>query len=220
MNNMTKNLLSILTLSVVMTPLAPAAVVTFTGGTITKNDGSTSVTNGSNLESDVNFYTESGFVLDYIGGSGFSSFVGDYYMTGNDVIHGHWGMGMSSIDIYKAGGGTFDLNYFVLTSNTQMGGGPHTGNERVTIEGFLNGASTGTAFLLPPEDWGFPAIDVFMSSNFDLVDRVKIVGNNSFCYGMDEFYIDQSAPVPEPTAGALLALGLGGLIALRRTRRV
>jgi hypothetical protein len=220
MNNITKNLLSILTLSVVMTPLAPAAVVTFTGGTITSNNGSTSVTNGSFVQDDVDFYTESGFVLDYIGGSNFSSNVGTYYGGSNDVIHGHWGMGVSSIDIYKAGGGTFELNYFVLTSNTQMGGGPHTGNERVTIEGFLNGASTGTAFLLPPEDWGFPAIDVFMSSNFDLVDRVKIVGDNSFCYGMDEFYIDQSAPVPEPTAGALLALGLGGLIALRRTRRV
>ena len=220
MNNITKNLLSILTLSVVMTPLAPAAVVTFTGGTITKNNGSTFVTNGSGSESDVDFYTESGFVLDYIGGSGFSSNVGTYYGGSNDVIHGHWGMGMSSIDIYKAGGGTFDLNYFVLTSNTEIGGWHATGNERVTIEGFLNGVSTGTAFLLPPEDWGFPAIDVFVSTNFDLVDRVKIVGSNSFCYGMDEFYIDQSAPVPEPTASALLALGLGGLIALRRTRRV
>ena len=220
MNNMNKNLFPILALSVVMTSLAPAAVVTFTGGTITSNNGSTSVTNGSFVQDDVDFYTESGFVLDYIGGSGFSSSVGTYYGGSNDVIHGHWGGNMSSIDIYKAGGGTFDLNYFVLTSNTQMGGSPHTGNESVTIEGFLNGASTGTAFLLPPEDWGFPAVDVFMSSNFDLVDRVKIVGSNSFCYGMDEFYIDQSAPVPEPTAGALLALGLGGLIALRRTRRV
>jgi hypothetical protein len=37
---------------------------------------------------------------------------------------------------------------------------------------------------------------------------------------MDEFYIDQAAPVPEPTAGALLALGLGVLSALRRSRRV
>jgi hypothetical protein len=36
---------------------------------------------------------------------------------------------------------------------------------------------------------------------------------------MDSFYIDQAAPVPEPTAGALLALGLGGLIAMRSTRR-
>ena len=218
--NMNKNLLPILALSVLMTPLAPAAVVTFTGGTITKNGGATIVTSGSILEDDVNFYTESGYVLDYVGAGDFSAFVGNYYGEGNDVIHGHWGSGLTSIDIYKAGGGTFDLNYFVLTSNTRSPGDSHSGDERVTIEGFLNGTSTGIAFLLPPESWGFPATDVFMTTNFDLVDRVKIVGSNSFCYGMDEFYIDQAAPVPEPTAGALLALGLGGLIALRRTRRV
>jgi hypothetical protein len=214
-----KKLSSICALSLCLAAIAPAAVVTFTGGTATLNNGSTLITDGTFNTDNVDFYTESGFVLDYIGGSGFSSNVGNYYNTGNDVIHGHWGMGITSIDIYKDGGGTFDLNYFVLTSNTSSGGGPASGVEQVTIEGFLNGVSTGTAILLPPEDWGFPAIDVFMNSNFDLVDRVKIVGSNSFCYGMDEFYIDQAAPVPEPTAGALLALGLGGLIALRRTRR-
>jgi hypothetical protein len=175
------------------------------------------VTNGSISQDNVDFYTEAGFVLDYVDGGGLSSFVGDYYGTRNDVIHGHWGMGMSSIDIYKVGGGTFDLNYFVLTTNSDW----HPNGEGVSIEGFLNGVSTGTALFLPPEAWGFPAVDVFLNTNFDLVDRVKIVGSDStFCFGMDEFYIDQAAPVPEPTAGALLALGLGGLIALRRTRRV
>jgi len=214
-----KKLSSICALTLCLAAVAPAAVVTFTGGTATLNNGSTLITDGTFNTDNVDFYTESGFVLDYIGGSGFSSNVGNYYNTGNDVIHGHWGMGITSIDIYKDGGGTFDLNYFVLTSNTSSGGDPASGVEQVTIEGFLSGVSTGTAILLPPEDWGFPAIDVFMNSNFDLVDRVKIVGSNSFCYGMDSFYIDQAAPVPEPTAGALLALGLGGLIALRRTRR-
>ena len=214
-----KKLSSICALTLCLAAVAPAAVVTFTGGTATLNNGSTLITDGTFNTDNVDFYTESGFVLDYIGGSGFSSNVGNYYNTGNDVIHGHWGMGITSIDIYKDGGGTFDLNYFVLTSNTSSGGDPASGVEQVTIEGFLSGVSTGTAILLPPEDWGFPAIDVFMNSNFDLVDRVKIIGSSSFCYGMDEFYIDQAAPVPEPTAGALLALGLGGLIAMRRTRR-
>jgi len=219
LNNTMKNLLSILALSVVMTPLAPAAVVTFTGGTATMNNGSTFVTNGSISRDDVDFYTEAGFVLDYVDGGGFSSSVGDYYGTGNDVIHGHWGLSprLTSIDIYKVGGGTFDLNYFVLTTNSDG----HPNGEGASIEGFLNGVSTGTALFLPPESWGFPAVDVFLNTNFDLVDRVKIVGSDStFCFGMDEFYIDQAAPVPEPTAGVLLALGLGGLIALRSTRRV
>ncbi|NBU69694.1 MAG: hypothetical protein EBS49_08835, partial [Verrucomicrobia bacterium] len=165
-----KKLSSIFVLSLCLAKVAPAAVVTFTGGTITFNNaGGTAITAGDQNYSDVDFYTENGFVLDYIGGSGFSSNVGNYYGTGNDVIHGHWGMGITSIDIYKDVGGSFDLNYFVLTSNTAQGGGPASGTESVTIEGFLNGVSTGTAILLPPEDWGFPAVDVFMNSNFDVV---------------------------------------------------
>lgn len=211
-----KKILSILCIAVSMVPMAPAAVVSFTGGTATLNDGSTIITNGSLNAQDVNFYTESGFVLDYIG---FGGSIGNYYGRGNDVIHGHW-IGMTSIDIYKSAGGTFDLNYFVLTSNTSSPGGEALGTEHVTIEGFLNGVSTGSAFLLPPEDWGFPAIDIFMSSAFDVVDRVKIVGSDSFCYGMDEFYIDQAAPVPEPSVAALMVLGAGALLALKRRRCV
>ena len=101
-----KKLCSIFALSLCLAAIAPAAVVTFTGGTATLNNGSTRITDGTFNTDNVDFYTESGFVLDYIGGSGFSSNVGNYYNTGNDVIHGHWGMGITSIDIYKDGGGT------------------------------------------------------------------------------------------------------------------
>lgn len=215
-----KKLSSILALSVFMAALAPAAVVTFTGGTVTKSDGTTAVTDTTTSYYGVDFYTENGFVFDYIGGSGGS--IGDYYSAGNDVIHAHWGVGeMTSIEIRKDGGGTFEFNYFVLTSNTLTPGGAPTGAEDVHVQAWLNGSMVGSDVILPSEQWGFPAVDVFFGTDFDLVDKVVITSSHtSFsCFGMDSFYIDEAAPVPEPTAGALIALGLGGLIALRRTRR-
>jgi hypothetical protein len=215
-----KKLSTVLTLSIFMTALAPAAVVTFTGGTATLASGGTVVTDTLQNLNSVDFYTENGFVFDYIGGTGGS--IGAYYGQNNDVIHAHWGVGeMTSIEIRKDGGGTFEFNYFVLTSNTLSPGGSPTGFEDVHVQAWLNGVQVGSDVILPSEQWGFPAVDVFFGTDFDNVDKVVITSSHtSFsCFGMDEFYIDQAAPVPEPTAGALLALGLGGLIALRRTRR-
>ena len=215
-----KKLSTVLTLSIFMTALAPAAVVTFTGGTATLASGGTVVTDTLQNLNSVDFYTENGFVFDYIGGTGGS--IGNYYSAGNDVIHAHWGVGeMTSIEIRKDGGGTFEFNYFVLTSNTLSAGGAPTGAEDVHVQAWFNGSMVGSDVILPGEQWGFPAVDVFFGTDFDNVDKVVITSSHtSFsCFGMDEFYIDQAAPVPEPTAGALLALGLGGLIALRRTRR-
>jgi hypothetical protein len=128
---------------------------------------------------------------------------------------------MTSIEISKDGGGTFEFNYFVLTSNTLTPGGAPTGFEDVHVQAWLNGTQVGSDVILPSEQWGFPALDVFFGTDFDNVDKVVITSSHtSFsCFGMDSFYIDQAAPVPEPTAGALLALGLGGLIAMRSTRR-
>ena len=101
---------------------ASAAVVTFTGGTVYKSDGSTGITDTTQGFWSVDYYTESGFKFDYIGGSGGS--IGNYYGVGNDVIHAHWGVGeMTSIEISKVAGGTFEFNYFVLTSNTLTPGG-------------------------------------------------------------------------------------------------
>ena len=47
--------------------LAPAAVVTFTGGTVYKSDGSTATTDTDQGFWSVDYYTESGFKFDYLG---------------------------------------------------------------------------------------------------------------------------------------------------------
>ena len=118
------------------------------------------------------------------------------------MVHGQlWAV--TSVEITKIGGGTFDLNYFVLTSNTEFGGTLASGNEQAFIEGFNCNVSTGAGVLLPSEDWGFPAVSIFLGSKFDSVDKVVFsVANDVDCFGMDEFYIDQPAPgdgtVPEP----------------------
>ena len=232
-----KKISSILVLCICLAAIAPAAVVTFTGGTAYGNfsyfDPATSlfvtatsaVTDGTNTFTGVDYYIENGFKFDYVGGSGGS--IGNYYGGSNDVIHGHWGTGeMTSIEITKVGGGTFDFNYFVLTSDTDHPGGAASGNEVVYAQAWLNGSQQGSNVQLPSEDWGLDTTkDVFFDSYFDVVDKVVITSpmTQFACFGMDAFYIDQAAPVspsvPEPSALSLLALGLGGLVSVRRIRR-
>lgn len=205
-----------------------AAIIDFTGGTATLLDASTAVTNNSAVYQGIDYYEQAGFKLDFqpnSGSAGFATIIGNYYGASNDVIHAHWATGnfgaITAIEITKIGGGTFDLNYFILTSNTDTGGAAASGNEQAWVEGFVNGVSTGAAVALPPEDWGFPATQIFLGSAFDAVDSVKFYVTNAVdCFGMDEFYIDQPAPgVPEPASGALLGLGLLAAAATTLRRR-
>jgi hypothetical protein len=214
-----------------LTSPALAVVVGFTGGTVVRNDASVQTTNNSVLWDNVDYYVEGGFKLDFLGSTaGFSTNIGNYYGVGNDVIHAHWATGnfggVTEIRITKVGGGTFDLNYFILTSNTYAGGAPANGSERAWVEGFAGAVSTGAAVQLPSENWGFPATQVFLGSNFDAVDTVKFyVTNHVDCFGMDEFYIDQEAP-PNPNATpdgastlALLSAGFIGMGLIRRRKQ-
>ncbi|GAW68090.1 hypothetical protein GPEL0_01f4265 [Geoanaerobacter pelophilus] len=183
-------------------------------------------------------YVENGFKVQFITANGDGGYIGDYYGAQangqyNDVIHGHWGPNhgtMTAIEITKEGGGFFDLNYFILTSNTQTGGWSATGNELAYIEAWGNGTKTYTQ-LLPSESWGWKGVStpgslqndpqIFLGSEFDAVDMVRFtVANDVFCFGMDEFYIDQPAPsVPEPSTLLLLASGLCGVAFFKRRNR-
>ncbi|MCU0923364.1 MAG: hypothetical protein MUF16_24085, partial [Burkholderiaceae bacterium] len=101
------------TMMLALAATSQAAVITFDGGTVF--GGGTS-------------YEEDGFRLTIVGGA--ASF-GDYYGVGNNVVHAHWAAGdfgtVTAVEITKVGGGTFDLNYFILTSNTFTGGAPASG---------------------------------------------------------------------------------------------
>lgn len=220
-------------LGLIATVPSHAVVITFTGGTATFHGGGTGVTSNGPLYSNVDYYEESGFRYNFLPNvlTPSSSYVGVYYGgVANDVIHAHWDAGdfgqVTLMEITKIGGGTFDLNYFVLTSNTHTGGGAASGTEQTWVEGFVGGVSTGTAVLLPPENWGFPAVPVFLGSAFDAVDTVRFFVTSAVdCFGMDEFFIDEPAPggeVPEPMSlaiwGAMGAAGVG-LVAYRKRSR-
>lgn len=202
-----------------------AAVIDFTGGTAYLNGGSQGITNGVNYYSNVDYYVESGFKLDFIGADGY---VAPYYGGDNDVIHGHWGTGdygqLLEIRITQVNGDPFDLNYFILTSNTDFGGGSASGNEQAYINASWDGTTIGFSQLLPSDDWGFVGSNpqIFLGSEFDSVYWFSFtVGNAVDCFGMDNFYINEPAPtVPEPSTLLLLAGGFLGLSSWMRRGRV
>jgi hypothetical protein len=215
-----------------------AVVVDFTGGTVTRLAGPPTVTSNTLDYDNVDYYEEGGFRLDFLpngGSGGFATHVGNYYGVGNDVIHSHWAAGsfggVMTVDITKIGGGTFDLNYFILTSNTLTGGGFASGTELAYVQAYSDLAATtpiGPAVLLAPDDWGFgttgpfpgDGVDgttsIFLGSDFDAATLVRFsVLNSVDCFGMDEFFIDEPAPGGEvPEATSLVAWSLMGCTAL------
>jgi len=203
------------------------AVIDFTGGSVYLIGGGTGTTNNSVVYQGVDYYEENGFRLDFIGPGTdpFESIVGDYYVAGNDVIHGHWDTGLygglTEIRVTKTDGTAFDLNYFILTSNTDAGGAPASGNERTYINALQDGTNISYSMLLPPDDWGFGGVNpqVYLDNNFDgILAFTYTVANRVDCFGMDNFYIDE-APPPAPEPSTLILFGTGLLAAARASRR-
>lgn len=207
--------------------VASAVVVDFTGGTAYFDGGGSAVTNNTVSYTDqVRYYDQDGFRFTFYGSAGT---VGNYYAIGqnsgalrNDVVHAHWTEGTTSMTITAIDGAAFDLNYIDLTSNTTVGGGKATGTETSYISN--NG---GYLMLLPSSDWGFEytyfgevgdgVARLYLDNNFDNVTSVTFRSDNAYCFGMDNFYINEEAPgIPEP---ATLVLMIGGLLGLAASRR-
>lgn len=186
---------------------ATATVISFDGGT---------VSGGGSI------YEENGFRIQTFGDN---AFYGDYYSVGNNVIHGHWKDGccgvLTKILVTKIDGTAFDLNYFILTSNTNSGGGAADGSERTYIHASADGLADSYSQLLPSEDWGFPATQIFLGSQFDSVKAFWFDQTSGVdCFGMDSFYINEAAPgtVSEPATLALASFALLGLGLSRRRK--
>ncbi|WP_299074915.1 hypothetical protein [uncultured Paraglaciecola sp.] len=215
---------------------AQSTLVGFTGGTVTFNDGTTDTTDNSTSFENVASYVESGFIFEFTfsgAPSAFASIIGDYYSTGNDVVHWHWDEGpfgqVSEVRVSKVDGTTFDLGGFRVSTNTSTGGGDATGSELVSI----NTDKASSIFNVLPDNWGLgsgpdPLITINPTNSlFDDISWFSFTndsGSTAVGMGLDNFFLDEAGDPngTDPTTGipapATIFLLAWGVFALRVRR--
>jgi hypothetical protein len=218
-----------------------AAQIDFTGGTAFFNGNGSGVTNNSNSFTNVSYYEEAGFKLEFVfesTPSAFSTIVGDYYRTGNDVLHAHWGGNdkqsrhfgeVDEIRISKIDGSTFDLGGFRVSTNTAKGGGQSDGNELT----WVNSSKGNEIFSVTPDSWGLGAGNdplITIAPNNRLFDDILWFSftndelSSAVGLGLDNFFLDEAGDlngsnpsvVPIPAAIWLFGSGLVGLMGVRK----
>lgn len=192
-------------------------IVTFDDGAATTSGGVVDPIDGTNTTYTATAYSEGGVDMT-ITPVGADISVGDYYGANDGVVHGHWieeGGNMELLRFELASGQPFDLNYYRLTSNTEIGGGPSTGNEDTYIIASIDGTTESFRQQLPPEDWGTVGgggdgafREVYLGPEFDGIRAFWFDSEGgTFCFGMDEFYVN--LPGPEPITDDPIVVGSG-----------
>lgn len=218
---------------------ASAVVIDFTGGTVYFNGGGTAVTNNSSSYQNVARFEDQGFKMEFsFDGTptAFASIAGDYYGTGNDVLHFHWADGpfgeVTELRISRIDGAAFSLGGFRVSTNTSNGGGASTGTEQV----FINTSAGTEIFEVQPDNWGLgsgpdplitidPANTLFQ--NITWFSFTNGANSTAVGLGLDNFFLNEQGDpngsdptpnnsVPEPGVLALFGLGMLGLGFSRR----
>ena len=180
----------------------------FTGGDATSALGVVTVNiDGENNDYLAQTYSE-GALQVVITPSATEAHLGDYYdQSPNGVLHVHWkgqeAGGTERATIAYQSGASFDMNYFVLTTNTSISGDGAQGNEDTYIVASADGQTETFKQLLPSEDWGLSdgVTEVYLGSEFDDVKAVWFESDGvSVCLGLDRFHIDLTAPTPSTTS--------------------